>query len=78
MSPDVLSLSKSSLETFVGARAVELLFQVTLIPHPKKASANKALEVNAAEREGCCMQVGERVRLLTREWGGWQHLAVFD
>ena len=51
-----------------------MLFQVTLVPHPK-TSANK---VNAAEREGCCMQVGERVRLLTRDRGGWQHLAVFE
>jgi hypothetical protein len=52
-------------ETFVGARSSRVAFPSYIGPHPK-TSANKALEVNAAEREGYCMQVGERVRLLAK------------
>jgi hypothetical protein len=50
MSLDMLSLSKSSLETFIGARSSRVAFPSYIGPHPK-TSANKALEVNAAERE---------------------------
>jgi hypothetical protein len=67
MSPDVLCLSKSSLETFVGARSSRVAFLSYIGPHPK-TSANKAAEVNAAEREVRCMQVGEGSGYLPEMW----------